>query len=121
MKRTISKVMHFTPQFGFAVALSVLCYPTASIALGTADERAACTPEVFRLCSSEIPNVDRIITCLKKQKNNLKPDCRAVFNKPETATRSIGSTPQLWCNFRNSDLDPKQQQWIQWCGKDALK
>lgn len=39
------------------VGLALSSYATASFALGTAEQRVACTPDVFRLCSSEIPNV----------------------------------------------------------------
>jgi hypothetical protein len=46
-----------------AVALTLAAWTTASFAVGTAEQRAACTPDVFRLCSSAIPNVDRIVVC----------------------------------------------------------
>ena len=46
---------------------------------GTAEQRAACTPDVFRLCASEIPNVDRIVMCLKREKPRLSAGCKAVF------------------------------------------
>jgi hypothetical protein len=32
--------------------------------------------------SSEIPNVDRIVVCLKQQKPNLSKPCQAVMNSP---------------------------------------
>jgi len=32
---------------------------------GTDEQRVACTPDVLRLCSWEIPNVDRIVACLR--------------------------------------------------------
>jgi hypothetical protein len=40
------------------------------------------TPDVFRLCSSEFPNVDRIVVCLKREKPNLSKPCQAVMNSP---------------------------------------
>jgi hypothetical protein len=46
---------------------------------GTAEQRAACTPDVFRLCASEIPSVDRIVMCLKREKPRLSAGCKAVF------------------------------------------
>jgi hypothetical protein len=46
---------------------------------GTEQQRTACTPDVFRLCSWEIPNVDRIVTCLRREKSQLSPGCRQVF------------------------------------------
>lgn len=46
----------------------------------TAQQRIACTPDVFRLCSSEIPNVSHIITCMMAKKASLSPACRNVFD-----------------------------------------
>jgi hypothetical protein len=46
---------------------------------GTAEQREACTPDVFRLCSSEIPDVGRIMACMDANEARLSPGCRAVF------------------------------------------
>jgi hypothetical protein len=64
------------------IAVSAISLPTASFALGTTEERSACTGDVFRLCSSEIPNVDRIVVCLKSNKASLSTACRSVFDRP---------------------------------------
>lgn len=69
------------------VGLALSCFATASFALGTSEERAACTPDVFRLCSSEIPNVTNIIACMKAKKSSLSPACRAVMDKPEPTAK----------------------------------
>lgn len=45
----------------------------------SAEQRAACTSDVFRLCKAEIPNVSKIISCLKKETANLSPLCQTVF------------------------------------------
>jgi hypothetical protein len=42
-------------------------------------QRTACTPDVFRLCGQFIPDVDGIVGCLRLQRPNLSPACRAVF------------------------------------------
>lgn len=47
---------------------------------GTAAERAACTPEVLRLCNEFIPDPTAITECLKRNKPRLEPECRAVFD-----------------------------------------
>jgi hypothetical protein len=62
------------------IVLTFAAWTTSSFA--TAEQRAACTPDVFRLCSSAIPNVDRIVVCLKQQKSNLSKPCQAVMNSP---------------------------------------
>jgi hypothetical protein len=46
---------------------------------GTAAQRRACRPDVFRLCAAEIPNVRAITRCLARRVNRLSPGCRAVF------------------------------------------
>ena len=63
------------------VAISVILYPTPGHALVVSEnDRAACAPDVFRLCSSDIPNVDRIIACMRAKRANLSPACKSVFD-----------------------------------------
>ena len=69
-------------RLGYALAFGLVLAANSTPSLaeqGTAEQRAACTGDVFRLCGSEIPNVDKIVACMKKQKNNLSTPCRAVF------------------------------------------
>jgi uncharacterized protein (UPF0333 family) len=68
------------------LAFALATWSTSSFAVGSAEQRAACTPDVFRLCSSAIPNVDRIVACLKQQKSNLSKPCQAVMNSPIAKT-----------------------------------
>jgi hypothetical protein len=46
---------------------------------GTAAQRSACTPDVFRLCAWHIPDHDAITKCLQQNKSKLSPKCREVF------------------------------------------
>ncbi len=39
----------------------------------------ACTPDVMRLCSDQIPDVNRIVACLRQNTPSLGNSCRAVF------------------------------------------
>jgi hypothetical protein len=48
---------------------------------GTTEQRRACTPDVYRLCAGEIPNVRAITACLVRQKGNLSPACRAAMEQ----------------------------------------
>lgn len=48
---------------------------------GTPVQRKACTPDVYRLCAGEIPNVRAITNCLRRQKASLSEACRAVFEQ----------------------------------------
>jgi hypothetical protein len=49
------------------------------VANGDDAQRTACTPDVFRLCGQFIPDVNSIVGCLRTQRPNLSPACRAVF------------------------------------------
>lgn len=57
----------------------------------TSEQREACTGDAFRLCSSAIPDVDRISACMQANKASLSPRCRAVFNAGAPATRVVRS------------------------------
>ncbi len=46
---------------------------------GTWEQQQACTPDVWRLCGDQIPDVSRIVTCLQRNTPNLSSGCRAVF------------------------------------------
>jgi len=54
---------------------------SASAALATPEQKKACTPDVYRLCAGEIPNVRAITSCLRRQKASLSDACRAVFEQ----------------------------------------
>jgi hypothetical protein len=74
-----------TLRIGFSavvVAASLISFTAPSSAeIATAEQRAACTPDAFRLCSSHIPNIPAITACMKKNVDNLSPACKAVFPK----------------------------------------
>ena len=53
---------------------------------GTFAQQMACTPDVFRLCGSEIPDVGRIVACLRQNQTQLGAPCRAVFESNAEAT-----------------------------------
>jgi hypothetical protein len=60
----------------FAMSLSML--PTMSHAY-TPEEQQACQPDAFRLCGSEIPDVDRVTACMVAKQSQLSPECRRFF------------------------------------------
>jgi hypothetical protein len=70
------------------VGLALASYSSGAIsAPGTDEQRAACTPDVFRLCSSELPNVDHILQCMNVKKTSLSPACKAVFTPENSAIK----------------------------------
>jgi hypothetical protein len=52
---------------------------------GTMEQQMACTPDVFRLCGAEIPDVNRITACLRSNTPVLSAPCRAVFESRDSA------------------------------------
>ena len=65
--------------FGFLFGLFATSSAFAQPA--TPEQKRACTPDVYRLCAGEIPNVKAITACLRRQKANLSEGCRAVFDQ----------------------------------------
>ncbi len=66
-------------------------HPAASYAY-TPEQQQACTDDALRLCSAEVPDVDRITACMARHKAELSPPCRAQFGPEpgETATSATG-------------------------------
>jgi hypothetical protein len=62
-----------------SVALSIIGPNGAFAQQGTPEQQAACQPDVMRLCGNFIPDVDRIVACLKYNEPNLNPACHDVF------------------------------------------
>ena len=50
---------------------------------GTWEQQMACTPDVWRLCSDMVPDVNRIVGCLRQNTSQLSSNCRAVFDGGE--------------------------------------
>ena len=46
---------------------------------GTWEQQMACTPDVWRLCGDAVPDVGRIVACLRQNTPQLSSNCRAVF------------------------------------------
>jgi hypothetical protein len=63
-----------------SLALTLLS-ATSAFAIGTPEQRRACTPDVYRLCAGEIPNVRAITACLQRQKGSLSSACRAAMDQ----------------------------------------
>src|ERR1700754_4319481 len=52
---------------------------------GTWEQQMACTPDVMRLCGDQIPDVNRIVACLRQNTPSLGNSCRAVFESNASA------------------------------------
>jgi hypothetical protein len=65
----------------FGLVLTLFTSGSALADLATPEQKKACTPDVYRLCPGEIPNVRAITACLRRQKASLSDACRAVFEQ----------------------------------------
>jgi hypothetical protein len=61
---------------------------------GTWEQQMACTPDVMRLCSDQIPDVNRIVACLRQNTALLGNSCRAVFESNASAQQPTKGVPQ---------------------------
>jgi hypothetical protein len=60
---------------------------------GTMEQQMACTPDVWRLCSDQIPDVSAITACLRRNTPNLSDGCRAVFESNNSMPQSQAVPP----------------------------
>jgi hypothetical protein len=70
-----------------ATTLPVSLWPAASEAY-TPEQQQACSDDAFRLCSSDIPDVDRVTACMIRKQDQLTPGCRVYF-KPSEAEPAV--------------------------------
>ena len=54
--------------------------------LGTPEQRAACSPDAFRLCASYIPDPTSVQSCLRQRQSELSDPCRSVFEQSVNST-----------------------------------
>jgi hypothetical protein len=59
--------------------LATTAAPAPSFSQGTAEQRAACTPLVLKLCRAFIPDADKITACLRERSSELSDACRAAI------------------------------------------
>jgi len=64
---------------GFAAIVSIIS--TSSSFAFSEGVKQACYSDAFRLCSSEIPNVQKTTACMMKRKSELSAGCRAAVDK----------------------------------------
>jgi len=48
---------------------------------GSPEQRAACTPDAFRLCVGYIPDPTSVEQCLRRNESDLSDACRSVFEQ----------------------------------------
>jgi hypothetical protein len=80
---------------GLSFSLSLLLWPVAGRAY-TDEEQQACTGDAFRLCSAEIPDVERVTVCMVRNKSRLSPACRVYFRPDAEVAPEAAGGRSLW-------------------------
>jgi hypothetical protein len=75
-----------TLALAFAASFSAVS-STASFAFSS-EAQQQCTGDAFRLCSSEIPNISKITTCMIKHRADLSVGCRGVMDRELASTKT---------------------------------
>jgi hypothetical protein len=78
---------------------------------GTMEQQLACTPDVWRLCSDQIPDVNRIVACLRQNTPQLSDDCRAAF-KSNNSAASPGVPPHRRPPVDSGSVQPHNDGWV---------
>jgi hypothetical protein len=83
-----SRIFHLGSVLATAMTFSMLCHAARAY---TPEEQQMCTGDAFRLCSSEIPDVDRVTACMIRQRSQLSPGCKALFQEPAPALTPVAT------------------------------
>jgi len=99
----------------FTCALSIAATAAASAEeyRGTWEQQMACTPDVWRLCSDQVPDVNRIVSCLRQNTPQLSNKCRAVFESNAGASPSDTARAAPPAAPRGGTALPQRPQAVQ--------
>jgi hypothetical protein len=90
MNRTTSKIV--------GAALIVFTLSGGALAQANMAQREACQPDVLRLCGSDIPDIGRIVACLRGNEARLSAACHQVMFAEPTASEGYASRSHVRAN-----------------------
>ena len=76
----------------FATGFALAALGTGANAY-TAEQQQLCTGDAMRLCSSDIPDVDRVTACMVQKRAQLSDGCKAVFHYVPPAATPVNYVP----------------------------
>jgi hypothetical protein len=85
--------MKFNKRIAVVTLLMAPGFAAPAWSQGTPEQRAACIPDVFRLCSSFIPDPDRITACLVSRQQELSEACAGVMSVGASRSTTSGAYP----------------------------
>ena len=75
-----------------ALATAMMLGALTSVSHGySAEQQRLCTGDAMRLCSSEIPSIDRITACMVQKRAALSAGCKSVFQVPAAGKSTVAS------------------------------
>jgi hypothetical protein len=92
-----------------AAMLSLSMWSAAAHAY-TQEQEQACSGDAFRLCSADIPDVERITACMARNRSQLSPGCRAHFRSDPDSSVAANSGRPLNLKPENSRNKPKKSR-----------
>jgi len=69
---------------GVTLAFALWAWPASGFAY-TMEQQQACMGDAFRLCGSEIPDIERTALCMVRRQTELSPGCRVYFRPVEAS------------------------------------
>ena len=77
----------------FAFAATAFTLQTSPGLAFSSEAQQMCTGDAMRLCSSEIPDVDRVSACIVQKRAQLSDGCKAVFQYVPPAATPVSYAP----------------------------
>jgi hypothetical protein len=71
-------MMRLATAAALSTVLAVLAGPAAAY---TATEAKNCMKDAFKLCSAQIPNVDKVARCMRAKRGQLTPACAEAVDR----------------------------------------
>jgi hypothetical protein len=85
-------IFHFGLMLATAVSVSMWSNKGQAY---TPEQQQACSGDAFRICGSDIPDVDRVTACMIRNKSQLSPGCRAFFRADPEPSAVAGAPTSI--------------------------
>ena len=95
---------------GLAIAIGGIAPAFSQEYRGTWEQQMACTPDVWRLCGDQNPDVSRIVACLRQNTPQLSSNCRAVFESSAEQQQAYRAPPPRGAQPAPRYRAPQQMQ-----------
>ena len=82
----LNLTVRLTLTVSVAAAAASLTLPAQAFEI-TAEQREACMGDAVRLCGSELPDLDRVLVCMRAKKSQVSAHCKATI--PRSVAQSL--------------------------------